>query len=198
MDQQLKVSSTLSSTSESLHIIEELSPEASAASLGKKSPETTSKVGVRDPSPIVSSGLEYYSPPNEEDYYVAPGRKKYERDDWSFEKINPAPPTLKNDQIIRQKFAIQDFLKTLRNQLYFQDVTRRVGPQDTIKAAIKDSFYVKEQRWFDPDFVEPDDEVFKSKEAVQFVVNYLKKHRENPSFIEHNDSTQKALEDYLK
>lgn len=45
----------------------------------------------------------------------------------------------------------------------------------------------------DPDFVEPDDDQVKDKEAASLLVDYLRSYKENPSFIENfNDITQAA------
>ena len=59
---------------------------------------------------------DYYRMPAEEDMYVPPGRKYYDREDLSpkEEEIELGPPTLQNDTIYRQQFAIKDYVKTLR------------------------------------------------------------------------------------
>ena len=52
----------------------------------------------RDTSP-----LEYYRMPKEEDMYIPPGHKFYNRDELqpSEDNIKLGPPTLKNDEIYR-------------------------------------------------------------------------------------------------
>lgn len=59
---------------------------------------------------------EYYQPPDESLYYVPPGRQPYDREELnpSEDKIDLGPPTLRNEQLVRQKFAIEDFMRTMR------------------------------------------------------------------------------------
>ena len=68
----------------------------------------------RDTSP-----LEYYRMPKEEDMYIPPGRKFYNREELqpSEDNIKLGPPTLKNDEIYRQQYAIKDYLRTLRDTI---------------------------------------------------------------------------------
>lgn len=54
--------------------------------------------------------------PAEEDIYIPPGRRYVDR-----EELNPpediidlGPPTLDNETLYRQQFAIQDYAKTLK------------------------------------------------------------------------------------
>ena len=81
--------------------------------------------------------------------YIPPGRKRYDRSELrpSEDNIELGPPTLQNDQIYRQQFAIQDYLKTLKEQITLGDFTKKQGgPVEQLKPAIKNKFYIKEQR----------------------------------------------------
>ena len=144
-----------------------------------------------------SKQSEYYQPPAEEDYYVPPGRQPYDREELnpSEDNIELGPPTLQNNKIIRQTFAIEEFMKKLREQISFNDCNSKIGPQHTIKPAIKNAFFVKEQRMADPDFIEPDDDQVKDKEAASLLVEYLKSYKENPSFIENRHTSKQAAAD---
>ena len=121
--------------------------------------------------------------------YVPPGRKYYDREDLSpkEEEIELGPPTLQNDTIYRQQFAIKDYVKTLRQAIAMNDVSSKVQPQDALKPAIKDAFYIKEQRWVKPEFVEPDDEVNKYRETGRHVMDYMNLYKENPTYLETDD-----------
>ena len=57
-----------------------------------------------------------YVMPAEEDIYLPPGRKFYDREDLMpvEDQIELGPPTLTNETLYRQQFAIQDYAKTLR------------------------------------------------------------------------------------
>ena len=134
--------------------------------------------------------------PAEEDMYIPPGRKPVDREELqpAEDKIELGPPTLDNESLYRQQFAIQDFAKTLREQVVLHDVSSKVSPLHTVKPAIKNSFYIKEQRWNDEEFVEPDDEAKQNKETVSHVVDYLNLYKENPTFLENKDPTLKALQ----
>ena len=60
-----------------------------------------------------------YRPPLEEDIYLPPGRKRHDREELipSEDKYQLGPRAVDNDDIFRQKFAIKDYLKTLRTTL---------------------------------------------------------------------------------
>lgn len=63
-----------------------------------------------------------------------------------------------------------------------------------MKPAIKEAFYIKEQRWNDAEkFVEPDDEIYKNKDTCSHVADYLKLYKNNPSFIEGKDLKKRVL-----
>ena len=104
--------------------------------------------------------LEYYRMPKDEDMYIPPGRKPYDRDELnpSENDIKLGPPTLKNDEIYRQQYAIKDYAKTLRETIEMNEVNSKLGASHAIKPAIKNSFYINEQRAYIRGFVEPDDE----------------------------------------
>ena len=89
---------------------------------------------------------EYYQPPNEEDMYIPPGRKKYDRDELNPEEenIKLGPPTLLNENLYRQQFAIQDYMRTLREAICLDDVNSKQSPHKSIKPVIKNAFYIKE------------------------------------------------------
>lgn len=54
---------------------------------------------------------------------------------------------------------------------------------------MKNSFFIKEQRWANPaEFIEPDDEAIKDREAGKHLVEYIDQYRGNPRFLEeHTD-----------
>ena len=54
--------------------------------------------------------------PAEEDIYLPPGRKRVDREELCppEDEIELGPPTLDNDALYRQQFAIHDYVKTLR------------------------------------------------------------------------------------
>ena len=66
--------------------------------------------------------------PAEEDMYVPPGRKWHDRDDLcpKEEQIELGPPTLQNESIYRQQYAIQDYLRSLRTAIKMNDVNSKV------------------------------------------------------------------------
>ena len=136
---------------------------------------------------------QYYMPPAEEDYYVPPGRQRFDREELNpkEDNIELGPPILSNSKIIRQSFAIEDFMRTMREKVFAHDCSSKIGPQYAIKPALKNSFFVKEQRLSDPDFIEPDDELFAHKEAAQVLEGYLKTQRDQPSFIEQHKNDMK-------
>ena len=68
-----------------------------------------------------------YQPPNEEDEYVPPGRRKYDRNELRppEDEIKLGPPIIDNDDIYRQQFAIKETLSTLRDTLQLTDVNSK-------------------------------------------------------------------------
>ena len=64
------------------------------------------------------------------------------------------------------------------------EVNSKVGPQHAIKPAIKNSFYINEQRHYINTFVEPDDEANKRTETGKHVMDYLIYYKDNPTYIE--------------
>lgn len=67
------------------------------------------------------------------------------------------------------------------------DINSKQLPPQAIKPKIKDAFYIKEQRWVNPEFVEPDDEVNKFRETGKHVMDYIQYYKDNPTFIETDD-----------
>ena len=128
------------------------------------------KVSPSDPS------FTPYSMPAEEDIYIPPGRKPFDRNELrpKEENIELGPPIVDNDDICRQRYAIKDYSQTLRETIKMHDVTSVQQPSEAIKPALKKSFFIKEQRWTNPvEFVEPDDEANKDKEAGAHLVDYI-------------------------
>ena len=121
---------------------------------------------------------------------MPPGRKYHDRDNLRpvEEEIELGPPTLDNDGLYRQQFAIQDYLQTLRTAITHRDVNAKVGAQAALKPAIKNAFYIEEQRWASTNFVEPEDEAMKDKETGKHVVDYMTLYKENPHFIDKIDN----------
>ena len=106
--------------------------------------------------------------PAEEDIYIPPGRKPFDREELQpkEEEITLGPPIVDNDDICRQRFAIKDYLQTLRETIKLHDVTSMQQPSEAIKPALKSAFFIKEQRWTNPlEFIEPDDEALQDREA---------------------------------
>ena len=64
------------------------------------------------------------------------------------------------------------------------DINSKISPNMTIKPAIKNSFYINEQRQVDRDFIEPDDEVKKFRQAGEYITDYIKYYKNNPTFVE--------------
>ena len=66
--------------------------------------------------------------PAEEDMYIPPGRKWHDRDDLcpKEEQIELGPPTLQNESIYRQQYAIQDYLRTLRKEIEMIEINSKV------------------------------------------------------------------------
>ncbi len=137
--------------------------------------------------------------PAEEDLYLPPGRRWIDREELCppEDEIELGPPTLDNDTLYRQQFAIHDYVKTLRQQIAIYDVNSKTSPHMAIKPAIKSSFYIQEQRQADQDFVEPDDEVNKQRQAGEYIIDYMKYYKNNPIFVEQLDETTKALKQHL-
>ena len=133
--------------------------------------------------------------PKEEEIYIAPGQKPFER-----ENLRPAeeeemilgPPIVDNDDLCRQRFAIKDHLTTLRTTL-MADINSKELPSEALKPAIKNNFYIKEQRYNTNDFVEPDDEQNKNKQTGKHLEEYIQSYRLNPRFVEQRDRTTKSL-----
>ena len=68
-------------------------------------------------------------------------------------------------------------MKTIRETLLQHDVNSKLQPSQAIKPAIKDAFFVKEQRMVNPDtFVEPDDEQLKNTETGKHLEDYLEEY----------------------
>ena len=152
-----------------------------------------------DITAITSLSPDYYRPPNPEDQYIPPGRKYFDRDELMapIDDIKVGPPIIQNDGLYRQQFAIQDFGRQIRSNIMKSDVNSKVGPQHTLKPSIKNSFYIKEQRYLDPDFVEPDDPSLKYKETGNHLIDYMKIYKENPHYIETDDAVNKAIRDHV-
>ena len=89
--------------------------------------ETPKETKLKKPRSIVSP-LEYYRMPDEEDLYIPPGRKPYDRDELnpSENKIELGPPILKNDEIYRQHYSIKDYLNTLRKTIEVTEINDQV------------------------------------------------------------------------
>ena len=94
--------------------------------LSSTSDEETPELSLEKPS--VVSPLEYYRAPAEEDMYIPPGRKKYDRNELnpSENKIELGPPILKNDDIYRQHYSIKDYLNTLRTTIEATEINDQV------------------------------------------------------------------------
>ena len=86
------------------------------------------------------------------------------------------PPTVDNEHLYRQNYAIRDFAKTIKTTLVMMDVNAKALPSDKIKPALKNSFFVNEQRYNQAnDFVEPDDEYeSKGRLAADYLNDYIK------------------------
>ena len=54
------------------------------------------------------------------------------------------PPTVDNEHLYRQNYAIRDFAKALKTTIVLNDVNTAVLPSDALKPAIKSTFFVKE------------------------------------------------------
>jgi len=73
---------------------------------------------------------EPYVMPAEEDIYLPIGRKWVDREELrpSEDIIKLGPPTLENDTLFRQQFAIHDYVRTLRNQIVTHDINSKLSP----------------------------------------------------------------------
>ena len=83
-------------------------------------------------------------------------------------------------------------MRTLREAIYLDDVNSKQSPHKAIKPKIKNSFYVKEQRFVEKDFVEPDDDVNQTKDTGHHVIDYLQMYKDNPTYMEKDDASAKA------
>ena len=132
--------------------------------------------------------------------YIPPGRKFHNRNELApkEDEIILGPPIIDNNDLTRQRFAIKDYLRTLRGTILLHDVNSKQMPSEAVKPAIKSSFFIKEQRWKNPlEFVEPDDEALKSRDAGKHLQEYMETYRKNPHFVERSDRTSKALKAQL-
>ena len=117
-----------------------------------------------------------YQPIAEEDIYLPPGRKPHNRDELrpSEDNMDLGPPIVDNDDICRQRFAIKDYLLTLRETIKMHDVTSLQPPQEAVRPAMKSNFFIKEQKWANPaEFIEPDDEACKASAAGKHLEDYI-------------------------
>lgn len=74
------------------------------------------------------------------------------------------------------------------------DVNQKELPSETFKPSIKNSFFIKEQRWANPvDFVEPDDETIKHRNTGSHLIDYIQGYRQKPKYVEQRDRTTQAL-----
>ena len=65
----------------------------------------------------------------------------------------------------------------MRNEILKHDVNCKLDPAESLKPAIKKSFFIKEQKWNDPDFVDPDDESMAKEPASKHLMSYIDKYR---------------------
>lgn len=103
--------------------------------------------------------------------YIPLGRKRYDRNatDIIGTVSNFGPPAVDNDHLCRQNYAVRDFTKTLRTSIVMNDLNSTDVTQEALKPAMKNSFFIKEQRWAGADsFIEPDDE-----QAIGSTADYL-------------------------
>ena len=78
---------------------------------------------------------------------MPPGRKPYDRNelDVSGTVNKMGPPTVDNEHLFRQNYAIRDFAKALKTTITLNDVSgTTVLPAEALKPAIKSTFFVKE------------------------------------------------------
>ena len=113
------------------------------------------------------------------------GRTPFNKDDHAADDdFRVTHQTIDSDGLYRQNFAIKEFARTLHDTILLHDINQKVEPQVALKPAIKKSFYVKELKLLNPDYVDPDDEQKKNTEASQALVSYLDSYRQNPNFLE--------------
>ena len=134
--------------------------------------------------------------------YIPPGRQPYNRDELnpSEDEIKLGPKIVDNFDLCRTRFAMKDFTKTLRQTILNHDVNSKQYPSEAMKPAMKNLFFINEQRWNDQNgFVEPDDESLEGLDTFtgNYLVDYIKEYNENPRFVEQNDQTTKALKNLL-
>ena len=74
-----------------------------------------------------------------EDEYIAPGRRKYDRDSlagFEEELVKTGPPILHNGELCRQNYALRDFAYTLANTVKMNDINSKDTPVNLLKPAI--------------------------------------------------------------
>ena len=136
-----------------------------------------------------------YQPVNAEDVYVPPGRKLYDRKDMEVEGTvaKMGPPTVDNEHLYRQNYAIRDFARAMKTTIGLTDVNSRVLPSDALKPEVKKAFFIKEQRWALNEFIEPDDEAAAGKQSADYLRDYMKHYKQNPRFFEQTDRLTQVL-----
>ena len=82
----------------------------------------------------------------------------------------------------------------MRQNILQTEVSNKVGPANALKPAIKNAFYIKEQRFLDPEkFVEPDDASMKYKETGTHLIDYMKLYKANPNYVETDNDVSRAI-----
>ena len=79
------------------------------------------------------------------------------------------------------------------------DINSKDTPVNLLKPAIENAFYIKEQKWIDPEYAGPEHKTRRYQEAAQIVAEYLTAYRKDPRYVEQPDDDQgvalkKALE----
>ena len=111
--------------------------------------------------------------------YVPPGKKPYRRKEIAVEGTvaKMGPPTVDNEHLYRQNYAIRDFARAMRTTIGLTDVNSRVLPSEALRPEVKKAFFIKEQRWALNEFVEPDDEQATEKKTAEYLRDYMKHYK---------------------
>ncbi len=105
--------------------------------------------------------------------------------------------TLRNEDLIRQNYAMKDFMKQLTSVIKLHQIINKKQPADLLKEDTADSFFMKEQAMMSPDVYRDLLENADVYQSALRVKTYIDSYKAQPRFLEDGQKLEHKLRDMI-
>lgn len=105
--------------------------------------------------------------------------------------------TLRNEELIRQNFAMKDFINSLTETIGMHQYTDKESPASKLAKKTQQSFFMKEQALVSPDSYQYYVDNATNIEVAQRVAGFMNTYKTQPRYNEDNQRLEHQLRDNL-